>query len=430
MDRDVGMSVPSSPADAVPKILPGTVRKTAIVGVGLIGTAAVLGTIFLAIGQSPPDIVNTVRLLLVFAGAIIAGSAISMRPDLWWAWGFGALAAILATVGLPSHWDSFQLLFAVIAGVAAAGSLFSLLPPGWRYVGASLLLLYHFSGIFFATTAPPTSPWLTDQMFRRVYNPYLQFVYLRNAYHFYSPEPGPASVIVFFLKTETGYDPITEKKQYKTQWLAQPTRPANVRDPMGLGYYRILSLNEQLARGSLSLVVGAEQFEKSGMKQRRINKSNVFPFNPVEPLALQYKLPSPEVTRYLLPSYSSHVILNNTPDQETAARTTVKVYRLEHRDLVPAQLVRHESPYHPSTYRPYFLGEFNVWGKLINPQEEMLYWMVPIVPRTPVPNDPDDPFKKDYLDYLSVHALEINDVKEVLRADENAGWVFKWSQLR
>ena len=47
------------------------------------------------------------------------------------------------------------------------------------------------------------------QAFNRVYNPYLQFIYQRNAYHFYSPDPGPASVLVFLLKTETGTDPVT-----------------------------------------------------------------------------------------------------------------------------------------------------------------------------------------------------------------------------
>ncbi len=32
------------------------------------------------------------------------------------------------------------------------------------------------------------------------YNPYLHFLYMRNAYHFYSPHPGPASVLVFYMQ--------------------------------------------------------------------------------------------------------------------------------------------------------------------------------------------------------------------------------------
>lgn len=430
MDRDVASAFPLTPADAVPPYSPSSVRKAGFSGVAMIGVAAALGLVATGMGESASSILSPIRLFLVFTGAIVAGAALSMRPDLWWSWGLGFAASVLAVAGLPDTWDSFQLLFRAIAGVAAAGTLFCLLPSGWRHVGCTVLLLYHFSGIFFATTAPPTSPWLTDQMFRRIYNPYLQFVYLRNAYHFYSPEPGPASVMVFFLKTETGVDPGTETKQYQTQWIPLPTRPANVRDPMGLEYYRMLSLNEQLARGSHSLVMGADDFEKTEMKMRRTVRSKVIPFHPVEPIVLQYKLPNPEVVRYLLPSYASHIILENTPDKETAAKTTVKVYRLEHRDLLPSQLAKGQNPYHPGTYRPFFLGEFDVYGNLVNPQEELLYWMIPIIPRVPAPNDPDDPYKKDYLDYLSVHALELTSVAEVLKANENAGRVFKWSQLR
>ena len=159
------------------------------------------------------------------------------------------------------------------------------------------------------------------------------------------------------------------------------------------------------------------------------------PPHPAEALGFQYKLPNPDVTRYLLPSYASHVILEHTPDKETAARTTVKVYRLEHRTLPVEHFAaktangRYPSVYLPSTYRPYFLGEFDARGNLVDPQEDLLYWMLPIIPRTPAPNDPDDPFKKEYDYYMSVHALGWS-LDEVRKADESKGQVFNWSQLR
>lgn len=430
MDRDAGSPFPLTPADADPPYAPGTVRLTGWVGVGAIATAAILGLVSLALGESTPSILTAARLFLVFVGVVSAGAAVSMRPDLWWSWGIGTIASLLGVWGLPNSWDSFQLFLSVVAGVAAAGAVFCLLSPGWRYGIASAILLFHFAGIFIATTEPPSTPWLSDQLFRRVYNPYLQFVYLRNAYHFYSPEPGPASVLAFLLKTETDeIDPETHKNRYTTKWVVLPTRPADIRDPLGLGYYRLLALNEQLARGNHLLAMPANQFETSEMSLRRHRVQHIIPFHPAEPSVVQYKLPSPEVARYLLPSYASHVILWNTPDKATAAKTTVKMYRMEHRDLPPDQFSKGHSPYHPGTYRPFFLGEFNAFGHLMNPQEELLYWMLPVLPRQPGLDNRKDPFKKDYLDYLSVHALELSP-EEVLAANENDGRVFNWSQLR
>jgi len=193
-------------------------------------------------------------------------------------------------------------------------------------------------------------------------------------------------------------------------------------------------LTEQLARGTLGLFV-PDQFEKKEMTNRRTAKQGVIPLHPVDPVGFQYKLPYPDVARFLIPSYASHVIVKHTPNKEVAARTTVKLYRLEHRTMLPEEYATplpnggYLDPYHPSTYRPYFLGEYDARGNLINPQEDLLYWLLPVLQRTPVPNDPTDRFKKTYDDYMSVHALEI-PLEEVRKADESKGPVFNWSQLR
>lgn len=437
MEHDAGSPPASiSPADAVPPIAPESVRTTGVVGLALVGGAAVLGLTASA-WQDVPSAIQTARLFLVLIGIITVGAAISMRFELWWAWAMGAAAAALSWAGLPAHWDSYRLVSIVLTCVALLGTVICLLPREWRLGTASAIVLFHFTGIFMATTSPPTdplpSPWITVQAFGRIYNPYLQFIYQRNAYHFYSPNPGPASVLAFLIKTEIGTD-AAGIKQYKTEWVVIPKRPADVRDPLGLSYYRRLALTEQLARGSPGVVV-PDQFEKMEMTTRRAAKQAEIPFHPIEPSGYQYKLPNPDVARYILPSYASHVILEHTPNKEVAAKTTVKVYRLEHRTLPvegyasPMPNGQYPSPYHPGTYRPYFLGEYDARGTLVNPQEELLYWLLPILPRTPAPDDPDDPFRKEYWDYLSVHALELSP-KEVLKADETKGPVFNWSQLK
>jgi hypothetical protein len=306
----------------------------------------------------------------------------------------------------------------------------------------SALLLFHFTGIFTATSSPGTGalppPWLVEQAFGRVFNPYLQFVYLRNAYHFYSPEPGPASLVCCLLKTETGSEVRDGVRQptYEYRWVILPRRPADVKDPLGLTYYRRLSVTEQVARMYPGLAVPSDQFEKSEVRQRRV--ASGIPLVPVsgrdrdQPIS-QYRIPNQDIQRYVIPSYARFVLLEYTAGGQVSGKTTVKMYRLEHQTLDVGEFTgvtqpegKPVDPYHPATYRPYFLGEFG-WKpdpdhpgvprvELLNPQEPMLYWLVPVIPRPE--GSPPGPDGKDYIDFLSQHA------------GVPPGQEFPWGQLR
>jgi hypothetical protein len=412
------------------------VRKVGIGAIALIACAAALGAVAFALDgttvPTPHWWGHTVRLFLVLFGAVAAGAAVSMRPDLWQAWGLGAGAAALAVVGTPAHWDSFRLLFGAMAAVALVWAALRAGPSRYRLPVLSALLLFHFSGIFFATTTPPATPWVTEQAFIRVYNPYLQFVYLRNAYHFYSPEPGPASILVFLLKTETGTD-AQGRKQYATRWIVVPKRPGDVRDPLGLTYYRRLSITEQVAR-SVPYGLATHPYERLDLIARRRQVPIPSPRTDDEFL-MQYRLPQPEVARYVIPSYASHVILEHTTAEE-AKKTTVKMYRLEHSTMGVDEFTNwrklpdaNTNPYHPMMFRPYFLGEFNARGDLLNPQEPMLYWLIPILNRPGV--TANTPNRRAFIDFLSIHALDplnlsIDEVDDARFKDR----VFDWNQLR
>lgn len=434
----------SDAAGAVPPWPLGVVVRLAGAGLALNGAAAVVGLLDHVAGA---EWLDGVRVLLVLAGCVATGLALSWRPEVWWVWGLAALTAVVGIAGLPASWDSYRLVLGVAAAIAVGGVLLLVVSPVWRVGVISLYVLFHFGGIFLATTSPHThnypAPMVTIQLYTRIYHPYLQFIYMRNAYHFYSPEPGPASILVFLLRTDTGQrvqatDHETgnpyERRIYKNQWVVMPRRPDDIRDPLGLSYYRRLSLTEQLARGSPGVIV-PEIFEKSEVQARRLSRLTLIPLHPTEPIGLQYRLPNSDVMRYLLPSYASHVILYHTPDADTAARTTVKIYRLEHRTLRVETFASRQSdgsypsPFHPTTYLPFFMGEYDAHGELIQPQDELLNWLVPVMPREPRPNDPDDPFRKTYLDYMSVHALDLTP-QEVLRRDESQGEIFNWSWLR
>src|SRR5262249_16731598 len=122
--------------------------------------------------------------------------------------------------------------------IAAGAAMILLLPVALRRLAVSLLILLHFSGILAATTnVPPPGanpPWLTMQLWTRFFRPYLNFVYLNNAYHFYSPEPGPATLIFARIEYEDG----------SSFWEKIPNRKEHVKDPLLIEYYRRLSLVE------------------------------------------------------------------------------------------------------------------------------------------------------------------------------------------
>jgi hypothetical protein len=59
------------------------VRKVALAGIGLLAVATALGLVATVIDAPPQWPLHSVRLFLVLVGALTAGAAVSMRPDLW-----------------------------------------------------------------------------------------------------------------------------------------------------------------------------------------------------------------------------------------------------------------------------------------------------------------------------------------------------------
>lgn len=424
MERDG----PSPPLDQlVPPPDPRAVYRTGAAGAALGGVAAVVGLALDLSGHGGPGPMSTLRLVLVAAGLLTAGAALATRGSLPGAWLVGAAAAGLAWPGLPPHWDSARLVAGVMTVVALAGAGLAALPRNVRLSVLSVAILYHFGGIFCATTWPDPTPWPTQQIGTRVYLPYLMFTYLRNAYHFYSPEPGPASLLYCLVKYEIPEtDPATgrpltnadgsPKVRYEHEWLKIPNRGEHLKDPLALTYYRRLSLTEQVSQTIPDYITPAS-FEKMDVYVRREKAARgEYPNYPripiapddVEPRAMQYRMPRPDVTRYLLPSYARHVLkANSRPGREAV---TVKIYRLEHRVLPVSSFAAGTSPYHPLTYRAYFLGEFYLdaatdRGELLDPQDPMLYWLVPVLPKRAAVMAPGGGTAEDEVDdYLSKHA--------------------------
>jgi hypothetical protein len=339
--------------------------RLALGGTAAIAVAAVGG---LLDGKSAID---AIRVFLTFGGALAIGIACYLRPGHAKLYALACGAAILSRLGFPSSWDSAALLSGMAAIVAGIGALITVMPMHYRKVTASVLMLLHFGVILAAVTSPMYPPWTTNAIGSVLFRPYMQATYLTNAYHFYSPEPGPASQMWFCVTYAKD-----EKGNSQVAWMKFPRRPNDMFDPLALSYYR-----------RLSLTMRVEDFQPAAvtddMKRARYLRSqgnNGIPVDPERlPLENQYILPSDNVREFIVPSYVRHLAnLKEMQHPDGLPIETIRVYRVIHRILSP-QLLQQYGPFDPATYQPFYLGEFDTQGKLIDPSDPLLYWEIPII---------------------------------------------------
>ena len=90
--------------------------------------------------------------------------------------------------------------------------------------GVSVLILVHFTAITSAVLANPPGPWVAMQSQHLIFRPYLAFMYLNNAYRFYSPEPGPSQPVVVSHRIQTRQRnpfPLDETSRYRRRGRQQ-----------------------------------------------------------------------------------------------------------------------------------------------------------------------------------------------------------------
>jgi hypothetical protein len=251
-------------------------------------------------------------------------------------------------------------------------------------------VLLHFGSLVTASTGPATHgkppPWVTQVLHTYVYRDYSEFVYLKNAYHFYSPEPGPATQIWFCVYYRTmEKDPKTgdyvknkETGEYDfgdTYWYKLPRRPDDIKDPLAVSYYRRLSLTMQLENYANVASVPPEAYYR---REARASGKDEIPWYTDLPREQQWRPPSDAVRLFLIPSYVRHVVRREAPKHPDGAPVlSVKVYHVEHR-VIPAGVVNLIGPYDPQSYWPYFVGEYDANGTPIHTDDPMLFWMCPI----------------------------------------------------
>jgi hypothetical protein len=339
--------------------LTGTFRRV-LIGLGI----AIFGAAVQFVSSS--SLTTAAAMTLGIVGVIIAGLAIAQKPTDSRILGFGALTALAAVFSAHPDWGAVRMMLAVQAAIAGVAAILFLLSSTARKIVVSALVIFHFCGIISAITSPPPTPWLTSQFWVRIFRPHLEFCYSNNAYQFYSPEPGPANILWFCIQTEDSPTPY---------WIKIPDTKTEVYDPLGTEYYRRLSITER-ANGNEYLPSGPPP-EAYVRRNNAIANAGI-PMHPEAVPAMQFRMPD-ENARQFLASYARHIAKTEMDKHPGVHIKSIKVYLTQHRLLSQRQYADHEDPYDKSSYLPFFVGEYDTDGKLVNPFDPMLFWVVPII---------------------------------------------------
>lgn len=408
------------------------------------GSVGELRKLHSEIGKGTPF--PTARIGLVGVGVLASAIGLWLRGGAdHRAWLAAAAAGWLGGFGLPMHWDSLRMVLMVAGTGAAVGGLLAFLPPRLRFSLIALGVLFHFTGILTATTWPDThgrSPWLTNQSAMRVYTPYFKFMYLSNAYHFYSPDPGPASQFFILIEYEIDDPDAPGGKRTTAEWVDLPKRRVNYRDPLGLTYYRRLSITELASYSTpgTALPAGWEremvrmnrQRNEFDASSRTVSVPGATAFGEAD--LTQYRLPHSPTRRAVYPSYARHIAAEYSGPRQVTGKDgkpggvlyhrviSLKMFRVEHRIIEAPQFLQYDnpdvlrarerdptvaaaapagglSPYHPAVYAPYYLGEYAPDGTLKNPNDPLLYWLTPVQYQQNA-----DKSQPDYTDWMSKYA--------------------------
>ncbi len=386
----------------------------------IMGAGAVCTAIGLALSQTPQV---PLRLLFLGAGLLLAGIAVARRlqtmswdlledrfeaaASLWAAF----FIALVDSCNMEPSWDSASVFLTAVMIVSLAGSFLVLLPRTARRFAAVVLVLLHFGGILTAVSsvgapgAPP--PWVSMQLWNNFYRYYLFFGYFTNAYHFYSPDPGPAILLWFHVEYADG----------SARWIRIPNRHES---PVGLHHQRMLAAADPTSIPSGLFLETPEKIKEWEEKYKEkyeylpgiphptgkeiVNRRTLAGLNnkvnfvdpddidpktqkprpaPLvlldEPPNMQYSEPA-LMQRMLIASFARHVAHTETDRRDPSNPVvSVRVYRVVHNMISPHDLVEGKNPLDNWNFTPFYMGKYDPDGKLLDPDDPYLFWHVPII---------------------------------------------------
>ena len=360
------------------------------------------------------------RFVALLVGLITTGAAVSLRlrtagqqfderMESAGVLAVAAFAALLAFFATDPAWDSMAMVLVALIAVALFGVVLVLLPTPARMIVVGVLVLVHFGGIITAATTidPPgaSAPWVSQKAWL-LYRPYLQFMYLNNAYHFYSPEPGPPALMWFHIKHKDG----------QVKWVKIPHRDD---DPVPIHHTRLLSITESAAATTMQQPAEPLWDDLKFDRQRNGDAYDI-PLAPenIMPFAMQHQ-ETQAYSQRMQESYVRH-IARLYPGADDNPITGIKVYRLRHTIMNPEPMAEGRNLLDHTLFVAFYQGEFNKDGKLLYPdaydkmgnligrKDPFRFWYMPIYYQPKdhtLPYRPDmKPDELELVDCLSRHA--------------------------
>jgi hypothetical protein len=116
----------------------------------------------------------------------------------------------------------------------------------------------------------------------------------------------------------------------------------------------------------------------------------------------QYRVPTGHA-KLLLQSFARHIALIHASARPGVDIQSVKIYRVVHGIVPPAEFAAGREPRDPTLYLPYFQGEFDSTGNLKEDSDPFLYWLIPILKVEKRASD-GQARTVEILDFLELHA--------------------------
>jgi len=340
---------------------------------------------------------------------------------------------------LRIEWDTMRLFLSVVAFACFLAAPFFLVSQTVRRVAVSCLFLLHFVGIGTAALSQPPTPWIVGHLWVRIYRPYLEFMYLNNAYHFYAPEPDASTYLWFRAifederghkhgvwrkvpdMDEDGWHRHTVALEYQRcvamtenvaqasgtnpnlfDWTVNPLAPNKDFDWVAT-YYMVPAMKNRWRKSDTAVNFGIlkKKLDEEGKPVIMLGKidpakpppkeeaavglnpvdyPNVYPFHPLIPTTQQYAPPSDFAFR-LLGSFARHAGLKPHPEHPEWKLSSVKVYKVRHTIIPEDAVLKRTDPQDPLYYQPFYMGEYLPNGELKDAADPLLFWLMPVMRR-------------------------------------------------